>query len=63
MESLIMDKLEKLRDRVIGIVSYDQNMIAAALSGNPLGKCKSLQDVERILERLEQVIASRLEMV
>ncbi|MGD9254569.1 MAG: DUF87 domain-containing protein [Chromatiales bacterium] len=61
MESLIMNKLENLRDRVIGIVSYDRNMIAAALSGNPLGKCKSLKDIERIMERLEQVVASGLE--
>jgi hypothetical protein len=36
-------------------------MIAAALSGNPLGKCKSLKDIERIMERLEQVVASGLE--
>ena len=35
MESLIMDKLEKPGDRVIGIVSCDQSMIAAALSGKP----------------------------
>ena len=59
MESLIMERLGNLCDRVIGSIAYDQEMIVSALSGKPVGECKSLKDVGRIMERLEQVIATR----
>jgi CO dehydrogenase maturation factor len=59
VESMLMGKLATLRDQVIGSISYDQELIKAGLSGNALGECKSLEEVERIVERLEQVVSSR----
>ncbi|NOQ90221.1 MAG: hypothetical protein GQ549_04675, partial [Gammaproteobacteria bacterium] len=57
VESLLMDKLATLRDKVIGSISYDQELIKAGLSGNALGESKSLEEIEGIVERLEQVIS------
>ena len=56
LESMLMDKLADLQDRVIGSISFDQELIKAGLSGKALGECKELEDVERIVERLEQVV-------
>jgi CO dehydrogenase maturation factor len=56
VESMIMGKLLNLRDKVIGSISYDQELIKAGLSGNALGECKALDEVERIVGRLEQVV-------
>lgn len=61
VESMLMDKLANLRDQVIGSISYDQELIKAGLSGNALGECKALEEVERIVERLEQVVSFREE--
>ncbi len=55
MESMMMDKLANLREKVIGSISYDQELIKTGLSGSALGECKTLKEVERILERLDQV--------
>ena len=61
VESMLMDKLANLRDKVIGSISYDQELIKAGLSGNALGECKALEEVERIVERLEQMVSFREE--
>ena len=57
MESMLMDKLADLREKVIGSIPYNQELIKAGLSGNALDECKTLEEVERIVERLEQVIS------
>ena len=57
IEALLMDKLGELKSNVIGRVSYDQELIKSGLSGNALGECKSLEDVESIVERLEQIVS------
>jgi len=57
VESMLMDKLVALHDKVIGSISYDQELIMVGLSGNTLGECKALEEVERIVERLEQVVS------
>jgi CO dehydrogenase maturation factor len=56
VEAMIMGKLLDLRGKIIGSISYDQELIKAGLSGNALGECKALEEVERIVERLEQVV-------
>jgi len=61
VESMIMDKLLNLRDKVIGSISYHQELIKTGLSGNALGECKALDEVERIVERLEQVVSCQEE--
>jgi CO dehydrogenase nickel-insertion accessory protein CooC1 len=57
VESMLMDKLLNLRNKVIGSISYDQELIKAGLSGNALSECKALEEVEHIVERLEQVVS------
>jgi len=57
VESMLFDKLSNLQDKVIGSIHYDQELIKAGLSGNALGKGKALEDVERTVERLEQVMS------
>ena len=57
MESMLVDKLANLQDKVIGSIPYDQELIKAGLSGNALGECKALEEIERIVERLEQVVS------
>jgi CO dehydrogenase maturation factor len=57
IESMIMGKLSELRDRVLGAISYDQELIKTGLSGNALGECNALEEVRCIVERLEQVVS------
>jgi len=57
VESMLMDKLGSLEDRVIGKVPFDQELIKAGLSGNALGECKALENIAHIVERLEQVVS------
>lgn len=57
VESMLMDKLMSLKDRVLGSIAYDQELIKAGLSGNALGECRALDEVEHIVERLERLVA------
>lgn len=57
VESMLVDKLSNLQDRVIGSVPYDQELIKSGLSGNALGECKALEDIERIVEQLELFVS------
>jgi len=59
--SILMDKLVNLRDKVIGSISYDQDLIKAGLTGNALGACTALEEVEHIVDRLEQVVSFKEE--
>jgi len=40
-----------------GVITYDRELIKTGLSGNALGECKALEEVEHIVERLEQVFS------
>lgn len=59
VQSLLMDRLANLGDRVIGSISYDQELIKTGLSGKALGECKALEEIGVIVDRLEQAVASR----
>jgi len=61
IRSLLMEKLAGLKEKVIGSISYDHELIEAGLSGHSIDECKALEDVERIVERLEQVVLLREE--
>ena len=61
VESMLVDKLSNLRDNVIGSIPFDQELIKAGLSGNALGECKALEDIEHIVERLEQIVSVQQE--
>ena len=57
VESILMEKLGVLKNKVIGTVSHDQTVITTGLSGNALGDCKALEDVKPIVRKLEQVVS------
>lgn len=57
VESLLMDKLAILRDKVVGSIPYDQELIKTGLSGNAVGECSALEAVEHIVEQLEQLVS------
>jgi len=58
VESVLRDRLAALQQRVVGTLSFDQDLIMAGLSGKALGDCRALAEVGRILERLEQAVAA-----
>jgi CO dehydrogenase maturation factor len=58
VESMLMDRLQDLQGQVIGSISFDQELIKAGLSGNALGDCAALEEVERIVDRLERLVAA-----
>ena len=62
VESLLRDKLGSLKERVIGSVPFDQELIKAGLSGEALGACQALDDVAIILDRLEQRVSHQDEL-
>ena len=57
VESMLVDKLSNLQDKVIGSIPFDQELIKAGLSGNALGECKALEDIERIVEQMELLVS------
>ena len=57
VESMIMAKLLDLSHRVLGSISYDQELIKTGLAGNALGECKASEEIEKIMERLEQAVS------
>ena len=54
VEAMLMDKLGELRERVLGVLSYDQELIVAGLSGEALGDCVALREVGRIMDAVER---------
>ncbi len=61
VETMLVDKLSNLQDKVIGSIPFDQELIKAGLSGNALGECKALEDIEHIVDRLEQIVSVQQE--
>jgi len=61
IKSMLVGKLANLQDKTIGSIPYDQELIKAGLSGNAIGECKALKDIQRIVERLEQIVSVQQE--
>ena len=57
IESMILAKLLDLQHRVLGSISYDQELIKIGLSGNALDECRALDEMVAIVDSLEQVIS------
>ena len=57
IESMIITRLSHLADKVLGSISYDQELIKAGLSGIELGECKALKEIEGIVEHLERSVS------
>ncbi len=58
VQSMLMDRLGVLRERVLGVLSYDQDLIVAGLSGAALGECAALGEAERVVGALECRLSS-----
>ena len=58
VEAMLMDKLGSLRERVLGVLSYDQGLIVAGLSGEALGDCAALREAEQVLQALERRLSA-----
>ena len=59
VEAMLKDKLGGLRERVLGIIAYDQELIVAGLSGVALGECPALGEAERVVEALQRLLSAR----
>jgi CO dehydrogenase nickel-insertion accessory protein CooC1 len=57
IESMILAKLLDLQHRVLGSISYDQELIKIGLSGNALEECRALDEMVAIVDSLEQVVS------
>jgi len=58
VEAMLLDKLDGLRERVLGSIAYDQQLIMAGLSGAALGECPALGEAGHILDALERRVAA-----
>ena len=58
VETMLLDKLGGLRERVLGSIAYDQELIMAGLSGAALGECAVLEEASHILDALERRVAA-----
>ncbi|KPK36259.1 MAG: hypothetical protein AMK70_02910 [Nitrospira bacterium SG8_35_1] len=56
MESVMINELEKKKATVIGKVHYDPEIGKTGLMGTSIGKCTALEDVKKIIERLEKAV-------
>jgi CO dehydrogenase maturation factor len=55
-ESVMIDELKKKKANTIGKVHHDPEIGKTGLMGTSLGKCEALEDVRKIIERLEKVV-------
>lgn len=56
MESIMMKKLGELKNRVIGKVSYDPELVQRELSGGSLTIGNKYEDIEQIVKGLEKFV-------
>lgn len=55
MAASVMDLLGELREKVVGSLPYDPNLVKTALSGRAIGEYGAAENVESIVQRLEKV--------
>jgi CO dehydrogenase maturation factor len=58
VESKVLEKLGALRERVLGIIAFDPQLIVMGLSGQALGECAALDSAEQVVKGLEQQLRS-----
>lgn len=58
VESRFLDKLGALRQRVLGVIAFDPQLIVMGLSGEALGECAAHSDAERVVSELERRLHS-----
>ena len=57
--ALLLDNLGGLKDKVIGTLSYDQDLVKAGLLGKLPQEGKSVDAVAQVIERLEEMVSVR----
>ena len=56
LESVMVHGLKNKEVEILGAVHYDPEILKAGLMGTHLGKCGAIEDVRRIIERLEKTV-------
>ena len=56
MESIMMEKLGELKNRVIGKVSYDPELVQRELTGGSLTTDNPHKDIKQIIKGLEKFV-------
>lgn len=59
MKSMMMKKLGELKNRVIGSVSYDPQLVQRELSGGSLVTGNPREDIEQIVDKLEKSVLGK----
>jgi CO dehydrogenase maturation factor len=57
VQTMLMEKLGSLQDRLLGSISFDQELITIGLSGVAVRDCQALKEMTDIVERLEQHVS------
>jgi len=57
VQAMLMEKLGGLQNRMLGSISYDQELITMGLSGVAVTDCQALNEMVEIVNRLEQRIS------
>ena len=63
MESMMRENLKKRRIKNLGSVRYDPKIRKAGLEGNALGFCPAMEDLAKIVGRLEALPRAESELV
>lgn len=58
IKSMLINELEVLQEKVIGIVPFDEELIKTSLSRKAIGDCKALENIKNILAQLEQRVST-----
>ena len=53
LESIMMEKLKEKKAKIIGVIPHDSGIARSCLEGIPIGEPRVLEDVEKIVNKLE----------
>lgn len=56
IESVMIQELRKKKVEILGSVHHDPEVLKAGLMGTPIGKCAAIEEVGRIVQRLEAIV-------
>lgn len=55
IEGMLVEKLGALARRVVGCIAFEEELAEAGLSGEPLGECPALPEVDRAVQEMERI--------
>jgi CO dehydrogenase maturation factor len=59
VQAMLMKKLGKLQERMLGTIQFDQELIKMGLSGAAVADCQALDEMSSIVDRLEQLVKGK----